>query len=533
MARRKRQSSSEPGREELLAAVREAPDDDAPRLVFSDWLEEHGQGESDQARAEFIRLQCRMARLEEYSPERLDLVGREQELLADHEPSWRQELNGRIRHMEGSFQRGFLSTVQTEGHRFLENAQRLVASTPLQGLRVWGHDKVLPVAFFKSAILGQLVDLDLRHSKGGGPTGLAFARCTHLGLLRRLVMPSGWGAPKSLLELVSSGRLSGLEELDPGYHRADLKLVRTVLMSPHLPRLRALHLCNNSLGDDDISDLAALPELARLRTLILCANQLGDRGVRALARSPCIGLRELDLAHNHLTDEGLRELARSKRLASLHRLRLDGVGIWSSGLQELARSPHLAGLTVLDLRGCGIGDEGVVALACSTHLRNLRHLCLGSNHLTIRVVEALASSPNLGQLTHLNLSANSLAGVGQVLARSSTLVNLHTLDLSRTDLGAADLTAMARSPNLAGLRDLKLSGNNIGPQGAAALAESPHLTGLRSLSIYGNGLGDKGITALAQGAALSRIVHLEAFSNRSSRASKELLRKRFGKRVML
>src|SRR4051812_5383520 len=36
----------------LLAAIAEAPDDDAPRLVYADWLEEHG----DDARAEFIRV---------------------------------------------------------------------------------------------------------------------------------------------------------------------------------------------------------------------------------------------------------------------------------------------------------------------------------------------------------------------------------------------------------------------------------------------------------------------------------------------
>ena len=42
----------------LVAAIRAAPEDDAPRLVFADWLDEHGQGE----RAEFIRIQVAMRR---------------------------------------------------------------------------------------------------------------------------------------------------------------------------------------------------------------------------------------------------------------------------------------------------------------------------------------------------------------------------------------------------------------------------------------------------------------------------------------
>jgi uncharacterized protein (TIGR02996 family) len=42
----------------LLRAVLAAPDDDAPRLIYADWLDEHG----DPARAEFIRAQVVLAR---------------------------------------------------------------------------------------------------------------------------------------------------------------------------------------------------------------------------------------------------------------------------------------------------------------------------------------------------------------------------------------------------------------------------------------------------------------------------------------
>jgi uncharacterized protein (TIGR02996 family) len=46
-------------RDDFLRAVLAAPDDDTPRLAFADWLDEHGEPE----RAEFIRVQCRLARL--------------------------------------------------------------------------------------------------------------------------------------------------------------------------------------------------------------------------------------------------------------------------------------------------------------------------------------------------------------------------------------------------------------------------------------------------------------------------------------
>lgn len=44
----------------LLQNILDSPADDAARLIAADWLEEHGET----ARAEFIRLQCRLARLE-------------------------------------------------------------------------------------------------------------------------------------------------------------------------------------------------------------------------------------------------------------------------------------------------------------------------------------------------------------------------------------------------------------------------------------------------------------------------------------
>jgi uncharacterized protein (TIGR02996 family) len=44
----------------FLIAIRAAPDDDAPRLVYADWLEEQGDAPS----AEFIRVQCEIASIE-------------------------------------------------------------------------------------------------------------------------------------------------------------------------------------------------------------------------------------------------------------------------------------------------------------------------------------------------------------------------------------------------------------------------------------------------------------------------------------
>lgn len=532
MARSRPQAGPLADRDRLLAAIRETPDDDAPRLVYSDWLEENGRDDADLARAELIRLQCRMARLEEHAPERLDLVGREQELLADHEPVWRKELHGRIRQMKGTFQRGFLGVVETDGGRFLEYADCLFGSTPLQGLCIWDMQKALPAAFFQSPALGRMTSLDIRYSRGQKATRRALLESPWLGNLRRLVLPSDWLSTQDTIDILSSVGLAALEELHPGYHRATLELARLALTSPQLPHLCRLHLCNSSLDDSAVRDLAGLPEFARLRSLILWNNRLGNEGAAALARSSYTrNLRELDLAHNRLTREGVRHLARSERVASLYCLRLSGVVLGSQGLADLAQSPYLGGLTVLVLNGCGIGDEGAIALARSAHLKELRCLDLSFNCVTARGAAELVNSPGLARLTTLDLNHNDLHEGIDALASSRVLTHLHTLRLRNTRLDGNAAAALARSPSLAGLRSLDLYCNAIGPKGAAALAHSPYLAGLRFLDLTENQLGDEGLTALARGTALDRIIRLKVWTNRSRPDSKRLLRARFGKRV--
>ena len=80
----------------LLAVIRAAPADDAPRLVYADWLDEHGQPE----RAEFIRVQIELARTNDPALRR-----REAELLATHHDALAGPLAAP--HLRFRFQRGF------------------------------------------------------------------------------------------------------------------------------------------------------------------------------------------------------------------------------------------------------------------------------------------------------------------------------------------------------------------------------------------------------------------------------------------
>ncbi len=50
----------------FLESIKESPGDDGLRLIFADWLEDHGQSQ----RAEFLRLQVELAPLPERHPRR-------------------------------------------------------------------------------------------------------------------------------------------------------------------------------------------------------------------------------------------------------------------------------------------------------------------------------------------------------------------------------------------------------------------------------------------------------------------------------
>src|SRR5262249_26258167 len=90
----------------FLRAVIEAPDDDAPRLMFADWLEERGD-----VRGEFIRVQCELARLPEDDSRRDVLEEREGTLLETHGSLWLGALPAPPGVNWGAFRRGFVESL--------------------------------------------------------------------------------------------------------------------------------------------------------------------------------------------------------------------------------------------------------------------------------------------------------------------------------------------------------------------------------------------------------------------------------------
>jgi uncharacterized protein (TIGR02996 family) len=212
--------------EALLQAVLEEPDEDTPRLIYADWLEEHG----DVLRTQFIRVQCELARLPETDKRRPKLEKREHALESRYEPRWRKTLPEWTWYLRIRLRRGFGAIVCTSTPNFLRYAARAFRCFPIQEAEL---DNVVPY----------------------------------------------------LPRLLRSRYLSRLRSLELWDYGLDTDAARQLAACPHLAQLRELHLrCHDRFGDAAAQALAAAPHLTNLTRFILRSEALGPVGTKRLRR---------------------------------------------------------------------------------------------------------------------------------------------------------------------------------------------------------------------------------------------------------
>jgi uncharacterized protein (TIGR02996 family) len=318
----------------FLEDIIENPDDDAPRLVFADWLDDNG----DPERAEFIRLQCALAGSPD-DPGRSRWLARETELRQKHGKTWAGPV-ARVAD-EYHFRRGFVESVRLPVARVVSKAKELFARQPLRmvaahlapaadikkfaqlpearRLAVLNISSSMRAAGFRALIespnLAGLLGLAV-HDSPIGSAGLKalldaplLERLTHLDLSATGIGPDG------VVELADSPRTRSLVALNLRGLGLTGETLNLLDSSEYLKRVRRLGLWYNHLGDDGLEWFVQTPLFARLRSLDLGYNRLTARGARALAEAPAlIGLRSLWLGVDQLGDEGVLALARSPHL---------------------------------------------------------------------------------------------------------------------------------------------------------------------------------------------------------------------------
>src|SRR5262245_54597236 len=120
----------------FLDAIRAEPDNLDHRLVYADWLEEHGSTPLDAARAELIRVQIARESADPDADDYWTLRARERVLLA----RWNKGLAGELRPLvrRYRFRRGFVEWVEVEGEGSRRVDGRVRQLAPVRGVRPLG-----------------------------------------------------------------------------------------------------------------------------------------------------------------------------------------------------------------------------------------------------------------------------------------------------------------------------------------------------------------------------------------------------------
>ena len=153
----------------FIAAIKAAPDDDAPRLVYADWLEEHGESE----RAEFIRVMIEMERTgikevasvkksygDKSFAEAIVRLPKHQRIFVncvnrlfqfDHNfvASWLPQIYANWKNpLSANFERGFVESLEVSAADCLAHLDTIITEHPISGvtlttwpqLAVWYED---------------------------------------------------------------------------------------------------------------------------------------------------------------------------------------------------------------------------------------------------------------------------------------------------------------------------------------------------------------------------------------------------------
>jgi uncharacterized protein (TIGR02996 family) len=339
----------------FLRDILEHPDDDAPRLIFADWLEDHG-GPGDADRAELIRIQCRRAVMQA-GPEELVLRRRAEELLRTHWDLWVRplaELAGKA-HGEAwlhapytpealyKFRRGFVHVLDLPAGLFLDRGADILRLAPLRQVRLFGAGAARQLAGCEHLRWLERIDFtDYFSDPIDAPGMIALADSPHLDRLRGLGLYRNNLGDLGLGALAGAGWLGGLQVLELGENGLSAAGIRALVATPHAFRPTRLLLGANPIGDAGVAALASSPILSRVSTLSLASCAVGAEGAAALAQSAHLGnLRYLHLDGNPLLqDAGAFALARAPWLGRLVALHFSGISLSGAAYQALRAALH-------------------------------------------------------------------------------------------------------------------------------------------------------------------------------------------------
>ena len=405
----------------LVRAICANPDDDTPRLVYADYLDEIDEA----GRGAFVRAQVELARTPPWEPFAVYCRHRRTD-WSEHGGAFRLTLPdlgpaGAWHPM--AFRRGLGWHARIHSHFAWEDiAPRLFEEVPIGEV----HLRVgLTLDDWRRFTASDWVrNLRAVHLEAGSPvepvrslcesktaTGisdLAFHVATSPGIpiLVEDLLRTRFGAGlRGLFFHVGESADAAHEVLDAvgeyGSHLERLTMSMMWLLPDGLARwcdrggplgLTALDIDRSyGLGSGGAEVLAAgLDASDSLVSLSLTESTVGDEGVKALAHCEGLaGLRSLDLSRNRFTGRGLLALAESDHLAGLRSFRLQRGGLENDSMKALTQGKFWPNLVELDLRDNQLSDVAVRHLLDAPVPPDLTAILLTGRWLIPRDVESV------------------------------------------------------------------------------------------------------------------------------------------------
>jgi uncharacterized protein (TIGR02996 family) len=264
-------------RDALLAAVIDLPEDDLPRLVFADWLEEHGEP----ARAAFIRTQIAAEALPPGDPNRVAMELTAAGLLREYRAAWDRELPEWVTLQDTKivYRRGFADELSTTPRRLFRDGHELFAVAPVRVVRLRPQRRVsaaTPRMFRAHEYYKRIVTLQL------GPGLLGSAPLTPASLWTKR---DAAGDPLDIYLLTESRKLTALRELNVSANELTddwvLAFTRRFRRASFTRTLAVLDLSDNQITDAGADALGTTFDGVRLR---LRGNRITPAGADRLRR---------------------------------------------------------------------------------------------------------------------------------------------------------------------------------------------------------------------------------------------------------
>jgi uncharacterized protein (TIGR02996 family) len=549
--------------EGLIAAVFASPDDDLPRLVFADYLEERGEAD----RAAFIRLSCEMER------KKLP-AGRKEVLNSELARLTSTTLFEPLRlfpgHTTVELRRGFLWLS------ILGNQLPSTGAMPASLLRLfqdgWVESLDLTVFISHDVSLARYVRrLDLSQCAMADDVLVNLATDLRPGSdgvrLKEVVLApgprrrykellTGGGPPVSRLqdptaakvrELAADGRFRGVTSLV--VVGGDDDAFAALADVPDLKSLVALELFNPAISSFGLTAVGNSNRLRGLGILEIDGGRLADADLQAVGDDASFpALRQLVLRRLHLTDAGLNSLATGPAFDRLTDLTLADLPVTTPGVGRLLnRRPHITDFRIdaiipsPDRLRLALITPDVRGRRCFGELTVLRpdkrgnyelHLWDSADEFPIGLFSGLTEWPNGLRIDCLVVGSTPFAdGAFAELLDFVALGRIRRLTVSKCGLRNADAVALANKlPELA-LTQINLEENKIGMNGAKALAGSPGLATVVSLDLRGNPILKSGRAALAASPHKTALTEINLGGEQVDKDEAKELRKQFGKGV--